>query len=131
MGLIEKAGHARVGHLSFVLGIMLAVAAATSLGAFDSGASPTRPQGAQSATHAIAVSKIPAAPIYFVLVDSHDEANQLLAEAYHLQTGASGSVTLPTVRVIGSAEDDQQLQDELSTMTYHGVDYRVTDLRAN
>src|SRR5688572_29054925 len=71
MGLIEKAGHARVGHLSFVLGIMLAVAAATSLGAFDSGASPTRPQGAQSATHAIAVSKIPAAPIYFVLVDSH------------------------------------------------------------
>ena len=128
--LVEQTRRLRIGHLSFVLGLTVAVTAAVSLGAFESGASPARPQDARQATRGIAVSKVLAGPIYFVLADSQDEANQLLAEAYYLQTEASGSVALPTVRVIGSAEDDQHLQDELSTMTYHGVAYRITDLRA-
>jgi len=128
--LINQARRIRVGHVSFVLGLALAMAAAVSLGAFESGAAPARPQVSHQATHGVAVSKVWDAPVNFVLIDSQDEANALLAESYYLQTEAFGSVALPTVRVIGSAEDDQQFQDELDWIGFEGVDYRVTDLRA-
>jgi hypothetical protein len=128
--LAEQARRIRAGHLSFVLGLTVAVAAVVSLGALEADTSPRLQARAPEIINGIDVSWIPAAPVYIVLVDSQDEANQLLAETYHLQTEASGSVSLPTIRVIGSAEDDQHLQDELSTMTYHGVAYRIKDLQA-
>src|SRR5687768_8823821 len=97
MGVIDQARRIRVGHLSFVLGITLAVAAVTSLGAFDSGASPRLQTRAPEMINGIDVSTMPAAPIYIALVGTEDEANRLLAESYYLQTAASGSgsVILP------------------------------------
>jgi hypothetical protein len=124
-----QARRIRAGHVTFVLGLTLAVTAAVSLGAFESGASPARPQDARSATHSLTVRNIPAAPVHIVLVNAQDEANQLLAEAYHLQTEAFASVALPSVRIIGNTSQEEQLQDELSMMFYSGVAYRIADLR--
>jgi len=129
--LVEQARRLRFGHASFLLGLTIAVAAAASLGAFESGASRVRPQDSRPTTRGITVSKIAAAPLNIVIVDSQAEANLLLAEAYHLHTEGWGSVALPTVRVITSTVDEHLLHDEVSMMVYHEVTYRITDLRAN